>query len=147
MRDLVFLEFFGLLETGYVPKAELRQALVNKLQGGLLKLGKGFNFIARVMRIRSRTKDYFFWSGIFHHLHKCIVLFNLKTRELTHQDIGQMDMYVHIADELKRALNDNLTKGIFFRAGENTSMVRCFFSYENEQFFANKYKLELPSKD
>lgn len=147
VRDPVLLEFLGLPETGRLLEADLEQALINKLQGFLLELGKGFAFVARQMRISTETKDFYIDLVFYNYLLKCFVLFDLKSGELTHQDIGQMDMYVRMVDNLKRAPDDNPTVGIILCAGKDTSVVRYSVLHENEQLFASKYKLVLPSED
>lgn len=147
VRDPVLLEFLGLPETGRLLEADLEQALINKLQAFLLELGKGFAFVARQMRISTETKDFYIDLVFYNYLLKCFVLFDLKAGELTHQDIGQMDMYVRMVDDLKRAPDDNPTVGIILCAGKDTSVVRYSVLHENEQLFASKYKLVLPSED
>ena len=147
VRDPVLLEFLGLPETGRVLEADLEQALINKLQGFLLELGKGFAFVSRQMRISTETKDFYIDLVFYNYVLKCFVLFDLKAGELTHQDIGQMVMYVRMVDDLKRAPDDNPTVGIILCAGKDTSVVRYSVLHENEQLFASKYKLVLPSED
>jgi predicted nuclease of restriction endonuclease-like (RecB) superfamily len=147
VRDPVLLEFLGLAETGRLLEADLEQALINKLQGFLLELGKGFAFVARQMRISTESKDFYIDLVFYNYLLKCFVLFDLKAGELTHQDIGQMDMYVRMVDDLKRAPDDNPTVGIILCAGKDTSVVRYSVLHEHEQLFASKYKLVLPSED
>ena len=147
VRDPVLLEFLGLPETGRLLEADLEKALINKLQGFLLELGKGFAFVARQMRISTETKDFYIDLVFYNYLLKCFVLFDLKAGDLTHQDIGQMDMYVRMVDDLKRASDDNPTVGIILCAGKDTSVVRYSVLHENEQLFASKYKLVLPSED
>ena len=147
VRDPVLLEFLGLVGTGRLLEADLEQALINKLQGFLLELGKGFAFVARQMRISTETKDFYIDLMFYNYLLKCFVLFDLKAGELTHQDIGQMDMYVRMVVDLKRAPDDNPTVGIILCAGKDTAVVRYSVLHENEQLFASKYKLVLPSED
>ena len=147
VRDPVLLEFLGLPETGRLLEADLEQALINKLQAFLLELGKGFAFVARQMRVSTETKDFYIDLVFYNYLLKCFVLFDLKAGELSHQDIGQMDMYVRMVDDLKRAPDDNPTVGIILCAGKDTSVVRYSVLHENEQLFASKYKLVLPSED
>ena len=147
VRDPVLLEFLGLPETGRLLEVELEEALINKLQAFLLEPGKGFAFVARQMRISTETKDFYIDLVFYNYLLKCFVLFDLKSGELTHQDIGQMDMYVRMVDDLKRAPDDNPTVGIILCAGKDAAVVRYSVLHENEQLFASKYKLVLPSED
>lgn len=145
VRDPVLLEFLGLAETGRILEVDLEQALIDKLQGFLLELGKGFAFVARQMRISTESKDFYIDLVFYNYLLKCFVLFDLKTGELTHQDIGQMDMYVRMVDDLRRGPDDNPSVGIILCAGKDASVVRYSVLHENEQLFASKYKLILPT--
>ena len=147
VRDPVILEFLGLPETGRLLEADLEQALSDKLQSFLLELGKGFAFVARQMRISTETKDFYIDLVFYNYLLKCFVLFDLKTGELTHQDIGQMDMYVRMVDDLKRSPDDNPTVGIILCAAKDHSVVRYSVLHENQQLFASKYKLILPTEE
>ncbi len=147
VRDPVMLEFLGLSDTGKLLEAELEQALLDNLQGFLLELGKGFAFVARQQRISTESKDFYIDMVFYNYLLKCFVLFDLKTGELAHQDIGQMDMYVRMYDDLKRISDDNPTVGIILCAQKDNSVVRYSVLHENEQLFASKYKLVLPSEE
>ena len=93
------------------------------------------------------SKDFYVDLVFYNYLLKCFVLFDLKTGELAHQDIGQMDMYVRIYDDLKRSADDNPTVGIILCAGKDASVVRYSVLHENEQLFATKYRLVLPSEE
>ena len=147
IRDPVLLEFLGLPNAGLVQESELEQALINQLQGFLLELGKGFAFIARQQRISTDSKDYYIDLVFYNYLLKCFVIFDLKRGELTHQDVGQMDMYVRMYDDLKRAPEDGPTVGIILCAQKDESVVRYSVLQGNEQLFASKYRLVLPSED
>jgi predicted nuclease of restriction endonuclease-like (RecB) superfamily len=147
VRDPVLLEFLGLPGTGRLLESELEQGLMNKLQAFLLELGKGFAFVARQQRISTESKDFYIDLVFYNYLLKCFVLFDLKTGELTHQDIGQMDMYVRIYDDLKRSPDDNPTVGIILCSQKDTSVVRYSVLNDSEQLFASRYKLVLPSED
>lgn len=147
VRDPVMLEFLGLSAAGKLLEAELEQALLDNLQAFLLELGKGFAFVARQQRISTESKDFYIDIVFYNYLLKCFVLFDLKTGELMHQDIGQMDMYVRMYDDLKRGSDDNPTVGIILCAQKDNSVVRYSVLHENAQLFASKYKLVLPSED
>lgn len=147
VRDPVLLEFLGLPETGRLLEADLEQALIDKLQSFLLELGKGFAFVARQQRISTETKDFYIDLVFYNYLLKCFVLFELKSGELAHQDIGQMDMYVRMYDDLRRGEGDNPTVGIILCAGKDASVVKYSVLHENEQLFASKYRLILPSEE
>jgi len=147
VRDPVLLEFLGLHEAGRVLESDLEQGLMNHLQAFLLELGKGFAFVARQQRVSTETKDFYVDLVFYNYLLKCFVLFDLKSGELAHQDIGQMDMYVRMYDDLKRGAEDNPTVGIILCATKDTSVVRYSVLHENEQLFASKYRLVLPTED
>ena len=147
VRDPVMLEFLGLPGVGRLLEADLERALLDNLQAFLLELGRGFAFVARQYRISSESKDFYIDLVFYNYLLKCFVLFDLKSGELTHQDIGQMDMYVRMMDDLKRAPDDNPTVGIILCTDKDASVVRYSVLHENEQIFASRYKLVLPSEE
>jgi predicted nuclease of restriction endonuclease-like (RecB) superfamily len=147
VRDPVVLEFLGLPESGRVLESDLEQGLMNHLQSFLLELGKGFAFVARQQRVSTETKDFYVDLVFYNYLLKCFVLFDLKSGELSHQDVGQMDMYVRMYDDLKRGPEDNPTVGIILCATKDASVVRYSVLHENEQLFASKYRLVLPTEE
>lgn len=147
IRDPVILEFLGLPNAGLTQETDLEQALINQLQAFLLELGKGFAFIARQQRISTDSKDFYIDLVFYNYLLKCFVIFDLKRGELTHQDVGQMDMYVRMYDDLKRGAEDGPTVGIILCAQKDESVVRYSVLEGNEQLFASKYKLVLPSEE
>jgi predicted nuclease of restriction endonuclease-like (RecB) superfamily len=147
VRDPVMLEFLGLPGVGKLLEADLERALLDNLQAFLLELGRGFAFVARQFRISTDSKDFYIDLVFYNYLLKCFVLFDLKSGELTHQDIGQMDMYVRMVDDLKRASDDNPTVGIILCTDKDASVVRYSVLHENEQIFASRYKLVLPSEE
>jgi predicted nuclease of restriction endonuclease-like (RecB) superfamily len=124
VRDPVMLEFLGLPGTGKLLEATLEQALMDKLQGFLLELGKGFAFVARQQRISTESQDFYIDLVFYNYLLKCFVLVDLKTGKLTHQDIGQMDMYVRMYDDLKRGPDDNPSVGIVLCGDKDHAVVR-----------------------
>lgn len=147
VRDPVMLEFLGLPGSGKLLESTLEQALMDKLQAFLLELGKGFAFVARQQRISTESKDFYIDLVFYNYLLKCFVLIDLKTSELMHQDIGQMDMYVRMYDDLKRSPDDNPTVGILLCEHKDQSVVRYSVLHEGEQLFASKYRLILPSEE
>ena len=147
VRDPVMLEFLGLPGSGKLLEAGLEQGLMDKLQAFLLELGKGFAFVARQQRISTESKDFYIDLVFYNYLLKCFVLIDLKTTELTHQDIGQMDMYVRMYDDLKRNEGDNPTVGILLCEAKDQSVVRYSVLNGSEQLFASRYKLVLPSEE
>ncbi len=147
VRDPVMLEFLGLPGVGRLLEADLERALLDNLQAFLLELGRGFAFVGRQFRVSTESKDFYIDLVFYNYLLKCFVLFDLESGELTHQDIGQMDMYVRMMDDLKRAPDDNPTVGIILCAQKDASVVRYSVLHENEKLFASRYKLVLPSED
>ncbi|EXF91290.1 hypothetical protein HK44_019460 [Pseudomonas fluorescens HK44] len=147
VRDPVVLEFLGLPNAGVLQETGLEQALIDQLQGFMLELGKGFAFVARQQRISTESKDFYIDLVFYNYLLKCFVIFDLKRGELTHQDVGQMDMYVRMYDDLKRGPDDSPTVGIILCAQKDESVVRYSVLEGNEQLFASKYKLVLPSEE
>ena len=140
------LEFLGLPDTGKLLESKLEDALLRNLQAFLLELGKGFAFVARQQRISTESKDFYLDLVFYNYLLKCFVLFDLKTDELTHQDIGQMDMYVRMYDELRRGPEDNPTVGVILCARKDETVVRYSVLSEHKRMFASRYKLVLPSE-
>jgi predicted nuclease of restriction endonuclease-like (RecB) superfamily len=147
VRDPVLLEFLGLPNTGKLLESTLEEALLEKLQAFLLELGKGFAFVARQQRVSTESKDFYLDLVFYNYLLKCFVLFELKAGELTHQDIGQMDMYIRMYDEQRRGAGDNPTVGIILCAQRDASVVRYSILHGSERLFASKYRLVLPSEE
>ena len=147
VRDPVMLEFLGLPGTGKLLESKLEQALMDKLQAFLLELGKGFAFVARQQRISTESQDFYIDLVFYNYLLKCFVLIDLKSGKLTHQDIGQMDMYVRMYDDLKRGESDNPTVGIILCSQKDESVVRYSVLNGSEQLFASRYSLVLPSEE
>lgn len=147
IRDPVMLEFLGLPDTGRLLESKLEAGLMEKLQQFLLELGKGFAFVARQQRISTETQDFYIDLVFYNYLLKCFVLIDLKTGHLEHQDIGQMDMYVRMYDDLRRGEGDNPTVGILLCGSKDHSVVRYSVLKDSEQLFASKYRLVLPTEE
>lgn len=147
IHDPVMLEFLGLPDTGKLLESKLEGALMDKLQQFLLELGKGFAFVARQQRISTETQDFYIDLVFYNYLLKCFVLIDLKTGHLEHQDIGQMDMYVRMYDDLRRGEGDNPTVGILLCGSKDRSVVRYSVLKDSEQLFASKYRLVLPTEE
>lgn len=147
IRDPVLLEFLGLPETGRILESEMEQSLIDNLQKFLLELGKGFAFVARQHRISTDSKDFFIDLVFYNYLLKCFVLFDLKSGDLAHEDIGQMDMYVRMFDDQRRGTGDNPTVGIILCAQKDASIVRYSVLNENRRLFASRCKLVLPTEE
>lgn len=140
-------EFLDIPEANPVRESSLEQSLIENLQQFMLELGKGFAFVGRQFRISTETKDFYIDLVFYNYILKCFVIFNLKTGELTHQDIGQIDMYVRMFDDLKRLENDKPTIGIILCTKKDETIVKYSVLKGNEQLFASEYKLYLPTKE
>lgn len=147
LKDPYVLEFLNLSEDPSLQERELETALINDLQRFLLELGGGFSFVARQMRISTETSDFYLDLVFYHYVLKCFVVIDLKTEKLSHQDIGQIDMYVRMFDDLKRGEGDNPTLGLILCADKDETMVQYSVLKESEQLFASKYRLHLPTEE
>ncbi len=147
IKDPYVLEFLDLPESPRLVESELESALISRLQEFLLELGAGFAFIGRQKRL-TLDGDHFYPDLIFYHTRlKCYVVIDLKVAKLSHGDLGQMQMYVNYYDREVRALEDNPTVGLILCAEKNDAVVRYVLGEENEQIFASRYRLELPSEE
>ncbi len=146
IKDPYVLEFLQLPESGQLRESDLEQAIIDELQKFLLELGKGFSFVARQMRISTETSHFFVDLVFYNYLLKCFVIIDLKTGNLTHQNIGQMDMYVRMFDDLKRGEDDNPTIGIILCDSKDETVVRYSVIQESQQLFASKYQRILPTE-
>jgi predicted nuclease of restriction endonuclease-like (RecB) superfamily len=147
IKDPYVLEFLDLPETGLYRESTLEAAIITKLQPFLLELGKGFSFVGRQFRISTETSHFYIDLVFYNYLLKCFVLIDLKTTKLKHQDIGQMDMYVRMFDDLKRGADDNPTLGIILCADKDDTVVRYSVLNDSQQLFASKYLHILPSEE
>lgn len=147
VKNPVVAEFLGLATRPDFNETDLESAIITNIQKFLMELGKGFAFVARQQHIHTEKEDYYL-DLVFYNYHlKCFCLVDLKTTKVTHQDVGQMDMYVRMYDELKRGESDNPTIGILLCADTDEDIARYSVLHGNEQLFASKYKLYLPSED
>ncbi len=146
LRDPYIFDFLG-LPSAPLQESELEQALIDNLQQFLLELGKGFAFVERQQRISTDDGDYFI-DLVFYNFHlKCFLLIDLKMHKLTHQDVGQMDMYVRMYEEKKRRSDDNPTIGLILCTENNHTVAKYSVLNDSQQLFASKYMLELPSEE
>ncbi len=146
LRDPYIFDFLG-LPSAPLQESELEQALIDNLQQFLLELGKGFAFVERQQRISTDDGDYYI-DLVFYNFHlKCFLLIDLKMHKLTHQDVGQMDMYVRMYEEKKRRSDDNPTIGLILCTENNHTVAKYSVLNDSEQLFASKYMLELPSEE
>ena len=145
LRDPYIFDFLGLPNTA-LQENKLEQALIDNLKEFLLELGKGFAFVERQQRISTDDGD-FYIDLVFYNFHlKCFLLIDLKMHKLTHQDVGQMDMYVRMYEEKKRRNDDNPTIGLILCTEKNHTVAKYSILNESKQLFASKYMLELPSE-
>lgn len=145
VKDPFVLEFMGVAQDKSQLESDLETAIINNLQKFLLEMGKGFSFVGRQMRICTETTDFYIDLVFYNYILKCFVIIDLKTKKLTHQDIGQMDMYVRLFDDLKRGEDDNPTIGIIFCTDKDETIVKYSVLHESQQIFASKYMTVLPT--
>ncbi len=146
IKDPYVFEFLNIEQHHLVTERQLETTLINNLQYFLLELGKGFSFIGRQFRISTETSHYYIDLVFYNYILKCFVLFDLKTGKLSHQDTGQMDMYIRMFDDLKRTDGDNPTIGIILCNQKDETVVKYSILNGNEQLFATKYRLYLPTE-
>jgi predicted nuclease of restriction endonuclease-like (RecB) superfamily len=147
IKNPVVAEFLGLALNGGFQESELEGAIITNLQKFLLEMGKGYAFVARQQHIRTELDDFYIDLVFYNYLLKCFVLIDLKTRWLTHQDIGQMDMYVRMYDELKRGEGDNPTLGIVLCTENERDVAHFSVLNGSDQLFAAKYLTYLPTQE
>lgn len=147
IKDPYVLEFLGIPESHATLEKDMEQAIIGNLQKFLLEMGKGFAFIGRQFRISTETSHFYVDLVFYNFLLKCFVLIDLKADKLTHQDVGQMDMYVRMFDDLKRQPDDNPTIGLILCSQRDETVVRYSVLKESEQIFASKYRLVLPTEE
>jgi predicted nuclease of restriction endonuclease-like (RecB) superfamily len=147
VKDPYVLEFLGLPENVKYSEKKMETAILNNMQSFLLEMGNGFSFVARQHRISTETSHFYIDLVFYNYLLKCFVLFDLKTGKLTHQDVGQMDMYVRMFDDLKRQPDDNPTIGIILCPQKDETIVKYSVLKENKKLFATKYRLVLPTEE
>lgn len=145
IKDPYVLEFLTLPEPH--DEADVESAIISQLQHFLLEMGHGFSFVARQMRISTETSHFYLDLVFYHYLLKCFVVIDLKTEKLTHQHIGQMDMYVRMFDDLKRGPDDNPTIGIILCTDKDETVVHYSVLKDSEQLFASKYRTLLPTEE
>ncbi|MGR3303863.1 MAG: PDDEXK nuclease domain-containing protein [Candidatus Scalindua sp.] len=147
IKDPYVLEFLNLPENEELKESTLEKNIINNLQAFLLEVGKGFSFVARQFRISTETSHFYIDLVFYNYILKCFVIVDLKTGKLTHQNIGQMDMYVRMFDDLKRSEDDNPTIGIILCSDKEDTVVRYSVLKDSEQLFASKYRLVLPTEE
>lgn len=147
IKNPVVAEFLGLASNTDFTESDLEKSILSNLQKFLMELGKGYAFVARQQHIHTEKKDYYIDLVFYNYILKCFVLIDLKTKQITHQDVGQMDMYIRMYDEMKRSEGDNPTIGIVLCSDTDEDIARYSVMHGNEQLFASKYKLYLPTEE
>lgn len=146
IKDPYVLEFLDLKAKSGSYEKEIEQGLIDKLQEFLLELGKGFSFVSRQYRISAEEQHFYLDLVFYNYILKCFLLIDLKAGKLTHQDVGQMDMYVRFFEDQVRQKNDNPTIGLILCAEKSKTIVKYSLLNDSKQIFASQYKLYLPSE-
>jgi predicted nuclease of restriction endonuclease-like (RecB) superfamily len=147
LKDPLLLDYYELKANIKYNESDVEQLIIDNLQKFLLELGRGFSFVARQQRITTEFSHYFIDLVFYNYILKCFVLVDLKIGKLTHQDVGQMDMYVRMYDKMKRTEGDNPTIGIILCEEKDRAEVKFSVLNDNEQLFATKYKLYIPTEE
>ena len=147
IKDPYVLEFLAIPDQHKFRESELEQAIIEKLRDFILELGKGFAFVARQQRISTETSEFYIDLVFYNYILKCFVLIDLKTGRLTHQDIGQIDMYVRLYEDTRKGTGDNPTIGIILCTEKDHTVAKYSVLSENRRLFASKYLLYLPTEE
>ena len=146
IKDPMRLEFLGLERKSHYYESDLEQAIIDHLQEFILELGNGFCFVARQKRILLEDDEFFADLVFYNRLLRCFVVLELKTGKLTHQDLGQLQMYVNYYDRYEKVSGENKTIGILLCRDKNDSLVKMTLPEDNKTILAAEYKLRLPSE-
>jgi predicted nuclease of restriction endonuclease-like (RecB) superfamily len=147
IKDPMVLEFLGLERKSSYYEKDLEQALITHLQKFLLELGNGFTFVARQKRILIEDDEFFADLVFYNRLLRCFVVIELKTEKLTHQDLGQLQMYVNYYDRVEKLPDENPTIGILLCTAKNDTVVKMSLPEDNASILASQYQLYLPTQD
>ena len=147
IKNPVVAEFLGLSSNIDFTESKLESAILTHIQKFLLELGKGYAFVARQQHISTDAGDFYIDLVFYNYMLKAFLLIDLKTTKITHQDVGQMDMYVRMYDELKRTEGDNPTIGLILCTETSKDIAKYSVLHENPQLFAAKYLTYLPSEE
>ena len=146
IKDPMYLEFLGLKREASYYEKDLEQAIITHLQEFLLELGNGFSFVARQKRIHIDGDEFFVDLVFYNRLLQCFVVIEIKTDKMTHQDIGQLQMYVNYYDRIEKTPAENPTIGILLCADKNDTVVKFTLPENQKQIIASKYELYLPTE-
>ncbi|MDO4497730.1 MAG: PDDEXK nuclease domain-containing protein [Bacteroidales bacterium] len=147
IKNPVVAEFMGFRKDSKFDETELEQALIDHLKQFIMELGRGFAFVDRQKHIKTDTEDYYIDLVFYNFRMKRFVLFELKTHKLTHQDVGQLDMYVRMYDDLVKGDDDNPTLGVLLCTETDKDIARYSVLHESEQLFASKYMAFMPTEE
>lgn len=147
IKNPTVLEFLNLPTSYSYTEAELEKALIDNLQKFILGLGKGFAFVERQQHIKTETADFYIDLVFYNYILKCFVILELKTHTVTHQDIGQLDMYVRMYNDIKKQENDQPTIGILLCTETDKTIAKYSVLSDNKQLFATKYMPFLPTEE
>jgi len=147
IKEPYVLEFLNLPDTSSLRETQLEQALIDNLQNFLLELGRGFCFVARQKLMRYDDEDFYIDLVFYHSILKCHVLIDLKIGKLTHQNVGQMDSYIRMFEDLYKNPDDNPTIGIILCSEKNEAVVKYSVLNDAKQIFASKYQFTLPTAE
>ena len=147
VKDPYVLEFLGLEESEKYSETDLEEKIITHLQRFLLELGKGFMFVARQQRITIEDEHFYIDLVFYNRILRCFLIIELKIGKLTHQDLGQLQMYVHYYDRVIKQVGENSTLGILLCADKKEAIVKYTLPQENKHIFASQYKLYLPDKE
>ena len=147
IKNPVVLEFLDLPTNMSYTESQLEKALTDDIQKFMMELGKGFAFVERQQHIRTENSDFYIDLVFYNYILKCFVIVELKTGKLTHQDIGQLDMYVRMYDDLKKQENDNPTIGLLLCTETDRTIIKYSVLNDNKNLFASKYINYLPSEE
>jgi predicted nuclease of restriction endonuclease-like (RecB) superfamily len=147
IKDPLILEFLGLKRESAYYEKDFEQAIITNLQDFLLELGNGFSFVARQKRIHLDGDEFFIDLVFYNRLLQCFVLFEIKTHKLTHEDLGQLQMYVNYYDRVEKVAHEKPTIGILLCADKNNAVVKYSLPENNNSILASQYQLYLPSEE
>ncbi len=147
IKNPVVAEFLGLAQNSDFSESQLEGSIITHLQKFIMELGKGYAFVARQQHIHTDMGDFYIDLVFYNYILKCFLLIDLKTTQISHQDVGQMDMYVRMYDELKRTEGDNPTIGLILCSKTSSDMAKYSILKENKQLFQAKYLTYLPSEE
>lgn len=147
IKNPVIAEFLGWQQDASFTESELEGSIIAHMQNFIMEMGKGFAFVARQQHVRTDMGDYYIDLVFYNYILKCFFLIDLKTTQISHQDVGQMDMYVRMFDQMKRTEGDNPTVGLLLCSETSEDMARYSVLNGSEQIFQAKYLTYLPTKE